>query len=108
IQIIDYLYWWQIFSIVILILTLTITLIVFIGAIAEKPIIGYWNKKRVIISYSIALLFILISVGLQTWTCVYARSDSFYFIRYVVSTSLTWLIVVSWIGFMISLALTYK
>ncbi|GMR47816.1 hypothetical protein PMAYCL1PPCAC_18011, partial [Pristionchus mayeri] len=108
IEIIDYHYWWQIFSILILLVTLSVSLIVFLGAIIERPIIGFWNRKRIIVSYGVYLVFIVISAAVQTWTCIYVLGVPDYYWRYLTSTCSTWLLALFWAAFMLSVHRRYK
>ncbi|GMS95494.1 hypothetical protein PENTCL1PPCAC_17669, partial [Pristionchus entomophagus] len=109
IEILDFHYWWQIFSILILLVTLLVTLIVFLGAIIERPILGFWNRKRIIVSYGVYLIFIVASAAVQTWTSIYVqwRNPDYYW-RYLTSCCSTWLLALFWLSFMLSVHRRYK
>lgn len=101
-QIIDFHYWWQIFSILILLVTLCVTLIVFLGSSSHtSPLFSLFircsyretdhrvleQKKsmtiiliislilslQIIVSYGVYLIFIVISAANQTWSVSFSH-----------------------------------
>ncbi|GMT08851.1 hypothetical protein PFISCL1PPCAC_148, partial [Pristionchus fissidentatus] len=108
IQIVNFRHWWQVFAIITLTFTLAVSKAVFIGGLIEKPLIGHWNKQRVMGIYGFCLVFILISAGLQTWTTVITAADSFYAARYITATCFTWALSITWVLFMVAYACKYR
>ncbi|GMT08849.1 hypothetical protein PFISCL1PPCAC_146 [Pristionchus fissidentatus] len=101
IEIINFEFGWQLIPILCLWFTLLVSAYVCFGGLTDRPVLGSWPKQRIEIIYAIGLAALLLSVGLQTWIMFPAWYDPFFQIRYLIACITTWILLFTWIAFLV-------
>ncbi|KAJ1365707.1 hypothetical protein KIN20_026122 [Parelaphostrongylus tenuis] len=86
---------WQTLILFILVITFIFSFIILLSNILGKDVLGSMGKKKLLLSYAICTVLLIVSASLETW---YIRlSTGYLHTRFITVTVFNWILVVSYI-----------